>query len=128
MRKTALVLGFALALTAAACGGDSGNGSGDGSEDCVDLTGEGDTFTVRMLDNQFIPSCFTASASQSLTLVNEDAALHSFTLEDTPIDVDISAEETMDLSPITGQVDPGTYRLICKYHLPGMTGEVTIVE
>ncbi|MGZ5352138.1 MAG: cupredoxin domain-containing protein [Actinomycetota bacterium] len=126
MRKIALVLGSALALTAAACGGDSGNGSG--GDPCVDLTTEGDSFSVRMVDNQFVPSCFTASASQSLTLVNEDAALHSFTLEDTPVDVDIAAEETMDLSPITGKVEPGTYRLICKYHLPGMTGEVTIVE
>jgi len=125
MRRLALVLGLALAVTAAACGGDGG---GSAAEDCVDLTTEGDSFTVRLVDNEFVPSCFTASAAQSLTLVNEDPALHSFTLEDTPIDVDISGDETLDLDPITGQVDPGTYRLICKYHQPGMTGEVTIVE
>jgi plastocyanin len=124
MRTLALVLGFALAATAVACGGDGG---GSAPEDCVGLTTEGDSFTIRLVDNEFVPSCFTASASQSLTLVNEDPALHSFTLEDTPIDVDISAEETLDLDPITGVVAPGTYRLICTYHQPGMTGEVTIV-
>lgn len=124
MRKRALLLGLALAVTAAACGGDGGSASGD----CVDLTSDGDSFTIRLVDNEFVPSCFTASAAQRLTLVNEDPALHSFTLEDTPIDVDISGDETLDLDPITGQVDPGTYRLICKYHQPGMTGEITIVE
>jgi plastocyanin len=25
-------------------------------------------------------------------------------------------------------VDPGLYVLVCKYHLPGMVGEVTVVE
>jgi plastocyanin len=124
MRTLRLLLALSLALGAAACGGDGGGGS----EDCVDLTTEGDSFTIRLVNNEFVPSCFTASASQSLTLVNEDAGLHSFTIRDTPIDVDIRGEETLDLDPISGLVEPGTYELICKYHLPGMTGEVTVVE
>ena len=124
MRTLRLLIVLSLTLGAAACGGDD-----DGaSEDCVDLTTEGDSFTIRLLDNEFVPSCFTASASQSLTLVNEDAGLHSFTLRDTPIDVDIRGEETLDLDPFTGMIEPGTYELTCKYHLPGMRGEVTIVE
>jgi ABC-type multidrug transport system ATPase subunit len=31
------------------------------------------------------------------------------------------------LPPITGVVDPGVYVLECKYHLPGMVGEITVV-
>jgi plastocyanin len=125
MRTLALVLGTVLAVTAAACGGDTG---GEEPSDCVDLTTEGGSFTIRMLGNEFIPSCFTASASQSLTLVNEDPGLHSFTLEGTPIDLDIPGGETLQLDPIAGRVSPGTYELLCRYHLPGMVGEVTIVE
>jgi plastocyanin len=127
MRKIVLVLLIPLALVAASCDGDDGGSSGDGA-DCVDLTTEGDTFTVRLVANEFVPSCFTASASQRLRLVNEDPALHSFTVRDTPIDVDITGGEELLLDPVTGQVEPGTYELICKYHLPGMTGEITIVE
>lgn len=125
MRTLGFLLVFSLVFGAAACGGD-GDGDG-GSDECVDLS-QGDSFTIRMLDNEFIPSCFTASASQSLTLVNEDTALHSFTIRDTPIDVDIRGEETLDLDPVTGVVEPGTYELICRYHVPGMVGEITIVE
>jgi plastocyanin len=117
----------ALLLVAAACGGDPGGGGSEPS-DCVDLRTRGPSFTITLRGNEFVPSCFTASASQRLTLVNEDAVLHSFTLEGTPIDVDIEGGDRLDLAPITGAVEPGTYDLICKYHVPGMTGRVTIVE
>ncbi|HSJ50009.1 MAG TPA: cupredoxin domain-containing protein [Actinomycetota bacterium] len=125
MRTIRLLLVVSLTLGAAACGGDGGGG---GSDECVDLTTEDDSFTLRMMNNEFVPSCFTASASQSLTLVNEDPALHTFTVRDTPIDVDIRGEETLDLDPVSGVIEPGTYELICRYHLPGMAGEVTVVE
>jgi plastocyanin len=121
-----LVPALVLTLGAGACGG--GGDGGDGSDECVDLTTEGDSFTIRMSNNQFVPSCFTARASQTLTLVNEDAALHSFTMRDTPIDVDVRGDETLNLDPVGGIVEPGTYELICRYHLPGMTGQVTVVE
>lgn len=122
MRTRSLVLGAALALTGVAC-----SGGGDGSTDCVDLTGEGETFTVRMVGLEFVPSCFTASAAQAITVVNEDASVHSFTLEGTPIDIDVSGGETFNGEPVTGVVAPGTYELVCRYHLPGMRGEVTVV-
>lgn len=130
MRRSILALAVLLALTGAACSGGDGDqaGGSDGGADCVDLTAEGDTFTIRMVDNEFVPSCFTAGASQSIRVVNEDGGLHSFTLEGTPIDVDIAGGETFEGEPVTGVLAPGTYELICKYHLPGMTGKVTVVE
>jgi plastocyanin len=128
MRRIAFPLLIALALVTAACGGGNGGGNGgDAGADCVDLTTQGDTFTIRLSGNEFVPSCFTASASQSLRLVNDDGGLHSFTVEGTPIDVDISGNDELLLDPVTGQVEPGTYELICKYHLPGMSGEITVV-
>jgi plastocyanin len=124
MSRRALALAVVL-VSAAACGGDDG-GTEDPAEECVDLTTQGDSFTVTMSGLEFVPACFTASASQRLTLVNEDGALHSFTIEGTAIDVDIAGGETLDLSPVSGQVAPGKYELICKYHLPSMSGSVTI--
>ena len=126
MSRRALAL-VAMLVFAAACGG-SGGGSEDPAEECVDLTTQGDSFTVTLSGLEFVPACFTASASQRLTLINEDGSLHSFTIEGTPIDVDIPGGESLDLAPVSGQVAPGEYELICKYHLPGMSGRITIVE
>jgi plastocyanin len=125
MRKLALLALVTMLMSAVACDGD-----GEGSEpsDCVDLSTQGESFTITLRGNEFVPSCFTASAAQRLTLVNEDGVLHSFTLEGTPVDVDIEGNRTLDLDPVSGVVEPGTYDLICKYHLPGMAGTVTVVE
>jgi plastocyanin len=143
MKKPLIVLGAALALMVAACGGDGAQdaegpgitaatgatrATGTTGANCVDLTGEGVAFTIRLEKNEFVPNCFTASASQGITIVNADAALHNFTIEGTPIDVDIPPGDEFNGEPITGVVDPGLYVLVCKYHLPGMVGEVTVVE
>jgi plastocyanin len=117
-----------LALVLAACGGDGGGGgdtTGGTDDGCADLTGS-ETFTVTMRDSVFEPSCFTASASQAITLVNEDGLPHTFTLEDTGIDVEIAADETFNGEAVSGAVEPWTYDLVCRIH-PQMTGEVTIV-
>ncbi len=127
MRRSTLALAVVLALFGTACSNGDGDGGPGGTEDCVDLTARGDTFTIRMEDNEFLPACFTANAAQSIRVVNDDAGLHSFTLEGTSIDVDIAGGETFEGDPVTGVVEPGTYQLICKYHLPGMTGEVRVV-
>jgi plastocyanin len=125
-RRTLVLIGLVAVLSsAAACGGGDG---GSEPPDCVDLSAQGDSFTITLRGNAFVPSCFTASAAQRLTLVNEDSVLHSFTIEGTPIDVDVEGGQTLDLDPVTGVVEPGTYDLICKYHLPGMTGTITVVR
>ncbi|MEX2203424.1 MAG: hypothetical protein WD965_05000 [Actinomycetota bacterium] len=144
MRKLPIVLGAVLAMTATACGGDGGQdadgpgvtgatGATGGTEgtaptgaNCVDLTGEGVAFTIRLEKNEFVPNCFTASASQGITIVNADAILHNFTLQGTSIDVDIPPGDEFNGEPIAGVVDPGLYVLVCKYHLPGMVGEITV--
>jgi plastocyanin len=122
VRKLVPILAVSiLALAVPAC--SSGGGSAD---DCVDLSGQGDTFTIHIKGFEFDPSCFTASASQSISVVNEDGAVHSFTLQGTPIDVDVPAQDTFNGESVSGVVDPGTYDLICKYH-PEMKGTVTVV-
>jgi plastocyanin len=140
MRKPLIVLGAVLALTVAACGGDGGQdperprttaatgATGATGANCVDLTGEGVAFTIRLEKNEFVPNCFTASASQGITIVNADTVLHNFTIQGTSISVDIPPGDEFNGDPITGVVDPGLYVLVCLYHLPGMMGEITVVE
>ena len=149
MRKALLVL-TAVAALLPVCGGDDDGGSaaatgdtvaetgatgatsetgatGDASADCVDLTSEGDVFTVTIADFTFDPSCFTASASQGITVVNEDDVGHTFTMVGTDINVPIAGGETFNGEPIAGAVEPGTYEFVCTIH-PQMTGEATVVE
>lgn len=148
MRKAVLVL-TAVAALLPACGGDDDGGTtaatgdtaaetgatgataetgatGDASGDCVDLTGEGDVFTVTIADFTFDPSCFTASASHGITVVNEDDVGHTFTMVGTDINVPIAGGETFNGEPIAGVVEPGTYEFVCTIH-PQMTGEATVV-
>jgi plastocyanin len=148
MRKALLVLAAVAALLPA-CGGDDDGGStaatgdtaaetgaagatsetgatGDASADCPDLTGEGDVFTVTIADFTFDPNCFTASASQGITVVNEDDVGHTFTMVGTDINVPIAGGETFNGEAIGGAVEPGTYEFVCTIH-PQMTGEATVV-
>jgi plastocyanin len=98
-------------------------------EECIDLTGEGSSFTVVLRDDVFEPSCFTASASQAITLENQGIALHSFTMKGTPIDVDVEGGDSFNGEPLAGVVAAGTYDLFCRYHQDvGMVGVVTVVK
>jgi plastocyanin len=135
MRRSVVVLVAVFALGLAGCSSDDSGGetgaatgstTGATGGDCVDLTGEGAVFTITIADFAFVPDCFTASAAQGISVVNEDSADHTFTMAGTQIDVTIPAGETFNGEPITGVVEPGTYDLMCRIH-PAMTGEVTVV-
>jgi len=141
MRKWTFVLVALLALVLAACSSDDGGGedttggatgaatgaaTGSSDGDCVDLTGEGAVFTITISDFAFDPSCFTASASQGISIVNEDGSDHTFTMTGTQIDVPIAGGETFNGEPISGAVAPGVYDFLCTIH-PSMTGTVTVV-
>ena len=133
MSRLGVVLAAVCALGLTACSSDDGSGT-TGSETgttgngaCADLTGEGSTFTITISDFEFDPNCFTASASQGISIENQDAADHTFTVTGTDIDVPIAAGQTFNGEPISGAVSPGTYDFLCTLH-PTMTGQVTIVE
>jgi plastocyanin len=134
MRMLVVVLVAVCALGLTACSSDDGGGA-TGSETgttgtdgaCADLTGEGETFTITISDFAFDPNCFTASASQGISIENQDAADHTFTITGTDVDVPIAAGQTFNGEPISGAVSPGTYDFLCTLH-PTMTGQVTIVE
>jgi plastocyanin len=120
--ETAAITG-STGATAATGGTATATGA---TSDCVDLTGEGPVFTITISGFAFQPDCFTASAAQGISVVNQDQTGHTFTMVGTPVDAAIPAGETFNGEPITGVVEPGTYDLVCRIH-PTMTGEVTVV-
>lgn len=143
MRKLVLVLVGVLGLMLAACSSDdaggttastgttatTGSDTGEGptgDADCADLTGEGGTFTITIVDFAYDPPCFTASASQGISIVNQDDVDHTFTMTGTQIDVPVAAGETFNAEAISGVVEPGTYDVVCTLH-PQMRGRVTVV-
>ena len=133
MRKLAFVLAR-CAPDWTACSSDDGGEATrarpshryDHNGDCVDLTGEGKPFTITISTFAFDPNCFTASASQGIS-VEQDAADHTFTITGTDVDIPIAAGETFNGEPISGAVSPGTYDFLCTLH-PTMTGQATILE
>jgi len=128
-----LVAVCALGLTACSSDDDGVTGAETGStgatenDGCVDLKGEGATFTITIADFAFDPNCFIASASQGISIENQDAADHTFTVTGTDIDVPIAAGQTFNGEPISVAVSPGTYDFLCTLH-PTMTGQITIAE
>jgi plastocyanin len=99
----------------------------EGDPDCVDFSDRGDTLTIHIAGFEFQPPCFTVRTSQGIQVLNDDGAVHSFTLKGTPIDFDVPDEGRRNVGAVAGAVEPGTYDLICTYH-PEMTGAVTVVK
>lgn len=137
MRKTTIVLVALLALSLLACSGkykpDSASGPGANgdtgvaavsgpSADCEDMTGGPATVTIS--DYAFHPDCLIVSASESLTIVNEDPSAHTFTLEGGVIDETLDVGDTVKIKSLA-DVPPGTYAFNCGFH-PPMKGTITI--
>jgi plastocyanin len=134
LRRPLLILLALVALLGAACGDSGGTGDGtptatgpttpsptaEPTDDCVDQTGD-DQISLTMLDNAFDPVCLQVLASQPIQIENTGANVHSFTIDDTQVDVDVQPGQ-----PFGGEgnaVAPGTYTFYCKYHgSPNGTG------
>ena len=118
VRRSALVGAILiLALVAASCGGDEGNG-GDGGAD----TGGGGATSITIAGFAFDPSTVTVpSGATDIEITNEDDTDHTFTLDDDSVDQEIAAGEsatvTVDVSSTTG--------FHCTIH-PDMTGTLEV--
>jgi plastocyanin len=80
--------------------------------------------TLALKDNMFDPADLTIATGTDLTLDNQGAALHNFTVEGQDIDKDIQPGET---ETETIELPAGTYTIFCKYHRAlGMEGTLTV--
>jgi plastocyanin len=73
---------------------------------------------VDMENMAFSPACISATANDTLNLVNKDSAAHTFTVKGTSINVSIDGGQTAT-APLTG-IAPGAYSVTCQFH-PQMT-------
>jgi plastocyanin len=105
-----LVVVLGLASLGAAC-----SSSGATGPTCDSPT---KTTEVDMQDMAFTASCVSATANDTLNLVNKDTTEHTFTVKGTSINVTIEGGQTAT-APLTG-IAPGTYSVICQFH-PQMT-------
>lgn len=125
-RKMAPGLSIALVLTLglviAACGGSKDSGGTGGSTGGA--TGGGGGTSVSMRNFAFVPSSLTLPAAEvTLSVTNEDSALHSFTLDDGTVSQDVQPGTT---EQVTFTVpSSGTLGWHCKYHST-MTGTITV--
>jgi plastocyanin len=86
----------------------------------------GNGATITMEDFKFVPAQVTASASKTIVLINNGAALHNFSIEGSNLSMDVQPGQTQTLPP-PAPVQPGSYTFFCKYHRSqGMTGTITV--
>ena len=116
------VLLVTAALLAAACGGDdddSGNGDGSGG-------GEAQSVEVTAANFAFDPTTIEAEPGQdvTVTLVNDDEAPHTFTVEDLDVSVEAQGGESAEVT-FTAP-DSGSVGFMCEIHPEQMTGEISV--
>jgi hypothetical protein len=79
--------------------------------------------TVRLVDFAFEPECLSASAGDSFRIQNAGDAPHTFTIEGTDVDLEVSAGTSAE-SSLSG-VAPGRYPVVCRLH-PQMEATLTV--
>jgi plastocyanin len=79
--------------------------------------------TVVVEDFAFDPDCLSAPAGASFRIENVGDAPHTFTVEGTDVDLDVSAGSSAD-SSLSG-VEPGRYAVVCRLH-PQMEATLTV--
>lgn len=100
---------------------ESPAGQTDPSADCADATGGAPTLTIS--DFAFDPTCLRVSAGSRLTIRNEDASAHSFTVSGGAIDETLESGSTEAVR--LDALEPGTYPFNCRFH-PPMTGTLVV--
>lgn len=120
------LLALALAVTAA-CGGGSDDDAGDGGSPTQTSRPEAQEFEMSAADFAFSPDAIELEPGQSLDiqLTNDGEALHTFTLDELNIDVEVQPGDEVDV-PLTAS-EPGQFTFYCRFHdSQGMTGTLRI--
>ncbi|HEY6566389.1 MAG TPA: cupredoxin domain-containing protein [Actinomycetota bacterium] len=115
MRIVTGIVIAALAVGGIACSGDEVE-----PPPCPNPT---QATTVVMDDFSYGPNCLAVDADAIVSLDNQGAAPHTFTIEGTGVDADVAAGEqgSADLAGVA----PGAYTVTCTYH-PQMLAVVEV--
>jgi plastocyanin len=117
-----------LALVGAACGGDDepedGGTTQPTDEETTEPTDDGGGGTVVTANNfAFTPTEVTVASGDTITATNGNPLTpHTFTVDDTDIDVNLAGGTSED---VTVDLDPGEYGFRCEIH-GQMTGTLTV--
>ena len=138
MRKTTIAVLAVLMLGVVACSGKYKPGAGataanPGAEtgaagetgapaDCADQT-DGDA-TITISGFTYDVTCLKVSASNGITIVNEDQSAHSFSVEGGRVDETLDAGATVSVKSLSA-LEPGTYAFNCRFH-PPMKGTLVV--
>lgn len=118
-RITPTLVPILAALALVGLGAACSTGS-SGAATCASPT---KTTEVDMQNIAFTTPCVSATANDTLSLVNKDSTEHTYTVKGTSINVTIDAGKT-ETASLTG-IAPGTYSVICQFH-PGMTASLQV--
>lgn len=116
MRMTLMVL-LVLALASLGCvGANNGGNNGNGNA----------TTIVSLVGMSFVPSTITVNAGDTIRFTNNagfthDLRVYNSSSEPQPKTV-ITNGQSIDVKMST----PGTYKLECQRHLPGMVGTIIV--
>ncbi|MBA3552655.1 MAG: cupredoxin domain-containing protein [Actinobacteria bacterium] len=108
-----------VAMVATGCGGDDGGNGGDTGD------GGGSGVTVTAADFSFDPTELSVSSGDTVTVTNDGAASHTFTIEEheDAVDEEVAPGDTAD---VTIDVPAGEYEFYCEFHPDQMTGTLTV--
>lgn len=81
------------------------------------------TAKVSIMDFAFQPDSLSIAAGVPTKLNNEGAVAHTFTIDGSPVDVEVQPGASE--SAPTDELDPGTYSFHCRFHSQ-MTGTLTV--
>ncbi len=116
-------MAVAVALSVTACGG---GGDDSGGEPAGNGQVEALPVTVTASDFAFSPDRITGHATHTidLTVVNEDDADHTFTVDDLDVDVEAAAGAEAETSFTSDET--GTFEFYCRFHPDQMSGQLSI--
>jgi plastocyanin len=130
-RRTA-VIAILAALAGCGGGGDAGptfapNAAAPTPAEgaCDNLVGSAPA-KLRVRDYAFDRACLAIKTGQALTLTNDGANLHNFSIQNVgSVNVDVKPGATRTTEGLL--LDPGEYAFFCKYHrASGMGGELRV--
>jgi len=125
---------LALGLVAAACDGGGGNdnqttapATSASAESSACPEGGASVATLKQVNFSFDPKTLSVSRCDTITLTNEDATTHTFTVPDSLINVTNSQGGQQD---VTIDLAPGEHIFYCTIHGhpdgTGMAGTITV--